>query len=608
MHKWSDLYRQSFLKDKKMGRFRNITGKGIFVLILALSINGVFLACAPSGQKTSTEDLQDTAVATPAPHDRNYLTNAINQKVTSSAAARSITVSGTNMRLSPALPAFYQKHSYEAVWIDGNGNPRQADELVEAIKASYYEGLNPEDYGLTQMEAVLAKVKSANGKADIADLAELDVQFSNSFLTYANDLYYGQVTPEQIDLELIFGERRIDLGDLMAKAVSEGSVTESLNGLLPKYPVYGQLKTALERYRQLEAAGGWQPIPVGPKFQKGARGPRVTALKQRLAVTGELDQADLSNDIFDQTLDQAVRKYQERNGLYVDGVVGDSTFEALNVPVSVRVKQIELTMERWRLLPQNLGTKFVLVNIANFHLYGVENNHDNLDMRIVVGKPDWNTPIFSEQMTHIELNPYWNIPTSIFRDDIAPNIKADPDYMKRKNIQAVGLKYHAPEEGADETEVASAQEEYISKVLSGNYRLRQNPGPANPLGRIKFLFPNKHSVYLHDTPNRGYFKRAQRNFSHGCIRVERPYELAEFVMAPDPEWNHDSIEKAIRSGRTRTLHLATPLPVYILYFTAWADDDGTVNFHKDIYGLDQVLQNALLQSKGRTAGVASTVN
>ena len=255
-----------------MGRFRNITGKGIFVLILALSINGLFLACAPSGQKTSTEDLQDTAVATPSPHDRNYLTNAINQKVTSSTAARSITVSGTNMRLSPALPAFYQKRSYEAVWIDENGNPRQADELVEAIKASYYEGLNPEDYGLTQMEAVLAKVKSANGKADIADLAELDVQFSNSFLTYANDLYYGQVTPEQIDLELIFGERRIDLGDLMAKAVSEGSVTESLNGLLPKYPVYGQLKTALERYRQLEAAGGWQPIPAGPGSRPSSRG------------------------------------------------------------------------------------------------------------------------------------------------------------------------------------------------------------------------------------------------------------------------------------------------------------------------------------------------
>lgn len=588
-----------------MGRFRIIAGKGIFVFILALSVKLALLACVPAGQKTATVDHEIPPAAAPDPSEKERLSGAINQKVATSAAARSITVSGRNMRLSPALPAFYQKRSYEAVWIDDNGKPRQTDELIEAVKASYYEGLNPEDYGLTQMEAVLARVKSAGGNADTADLAELDVLFSNSFLTYANDIYYGQVTPEQIDMELIFGERRIDLGDLMAKAASEGNVKEALNGLFPKYPVYAKLRTALERYRQLEAAGGWRPIPPGPKLQKGARGPRVTALKQRLAVTGELDGADLSNDVFDQALDQAVRKYQERNGLYVDGVVGDSTYESLNVPADVRVNQIELTMERWRLLPQTLGVKFILVNIANFHLYGVENNHDTLDMRIVVGKPEWNTPIFSEQMTHIELNPYWNIPTSIFKDDIAPSIKADPDYMKRKNIQAVGLKYSEPE-GADEETVALAREEYVSKVLSGNYRLRQNPGPANPLGRIKFLFPNRHSVYLHDTPNRGYFKRAQRNFSHGCIRVERPYELAEFVMAPDAQWNHDAIEKAINSGRTRTLHLQTPLPVYILYFTAWADDDGTVNFHKDIYGLDQVLQNALLQSKGRSVDMASS--
>jgi murein L,D-transpeptidase YcbB/YkuD len=588
-----------------MGRFRNITGKGISVLILALSVKLALLACVPASQQTATVEPETPPTAVHDPSRKERLSGAINQKVTASAAARSITAGGRNMRLSPALPAFYQKRAYEAVWIDDNGNPRQADELVEAVKAGYYEGLNPEDYGLTQMEAVLARVKSAGNKADTADLAELDVLFSNSFLTYANDIYYGQVTPEQLDMELIFGERRIDLGDLMAKAASDGNVKETLNGLFPKYPVYGKLRTALERYRQLEASGGWQPIPPGPKLQKGARGPRVTALKQRLAVTGELDGADLSNDVFDQALDQAVRKYQERNGLYVDGVVGDSTFESLNVPASVRVNQIELTMERWRLLPQNLGTKFILVNIANFHLYGVENNSDFLDMRIVVGKPEWNTPIFSEEMTHIELNPYWNIPTSIFKDDIAPNIKADPDYLKRKNIQAVGLKYSEPE-GADEEAIALAREEYVAKVLSGNYRLRQNPGPANPLGRIKFLFPNRHAVYLHDTPNRGYFKRAQRNFSHGCIRVERPYELAEFVLAPDAHWNHDTIEKAINSGKTRTLHLQTPLPVYILYFTAWADDDGTVNFHKDIYGLDQVLQNALLQSKGRSVDMASS--
>jgi murein L,D-transpeptidase YcbB/YkuD len=299
-----------------------------------------------------------------------------------------------------------------------------------------------------------------------------------------------------------------------------------------------------------------------------------------------------------------VRKYQETNGLYLDGVAGDSTIESLNVPAAERVNQIELTLERWRILPRSLGTKFVLVNIANYHLYAVENNKDAVSMRIVVGKPKWNTPIFSEQMTHVVFNPYWNIPSSIFKDDIAPMIKSDPDYMANRNIEAVGLEMEQTE-SVDETEIASAKEEYLSKVLTGNYRLRQNPGPSNPLGRVKFLFPNKHSVYLHDTPNRGYFQRSQRNFSHGCIRVEKPVELAEFVLASDPGWSDERIESAIRRGRTQTVDLPVPVTVYILYFTAWANDDGTVSFHKDIYGLDQILQNALLQSGARKMDVAA---
>jgi murein L,D-transpeptidase YcbB/YkuD len=228
-------------------------------------------------------------------------------------------------------------------------------------------------------------------------------------------------------------------------------------------------------------------------------------------------------------------------------------------------------------------------------------------MRIVVGKPKWNTPIFSEMMTHLVVNPYWNIPPSIFRDDIAPRIRSDPDYMSNRNIQAVGLKVEKPE-SEDEAAMTEAKEEYISKVLSGNYRLRQNPGPSNPLGRIKFLFPNKYSVYLHDTPNRGYFQRAQRNFSHGCIRVENPVGLAEFVMSPDPTWNDEKVKSTINRGRTQTIHLPEPITVYILYFTAWAEEDGSVNFHKDIYGLDQVLQNALNDTRARRTDMATNIH
>jgi murein L,D-transpeptidase YcbB/YkuD len=230
--------------------------------------------------------------------------------------------------------------------------------------------------------------------------------------------------------------------------------------------------------------------------------------------------------------------------------------------------------------------------------------------------------MFSEEMTHLIINPYWNIPPSIFKDDIAPKIMEDSEYMSKQNMDAMGLK--APEkivveeaevvkvvvnveatevtdgDNTGETELSEveiqnkkAQEEYISKVLSGKYRLRQNPGPGNPLGRIKFLFPNKHSVYLHDTPNRGFFKKAQRNFSHGCIRVEKPLELAEFVLSSNPSWTQNTIQSSINKMKTKTVHLDESITVYILYFTTWVDNEGTVNFHKDIYGLDKTLYNAL---------------
>lgn len=581
-----------------------IMRKGILVFILAVFTSCFsIIGCVPHNQQ-SPADMAEKPLANNQFHDIN---GNIRQKIGN---PHSILISSKKISADRSLPSLYQERQYRPLWVDANGPLPQAYEMIEVIKDSYKEGLNPNNYNLTEIDYVLSSIKAeqnSGGPPNPGRLAEFDLLLTNSFLTYANHLLYGQVTPAQINLELIFGERQVDLAKMLVVAVNENTVKDSLNSLMPKYPVYGRLRTALEHYRKLAAEGGWKPVPDGPKMKKGTRGPRVTALRERLMVTGDLDGAYLEGDTFDSTLDQAVRKYQERNGLYVDGVVGKSTLESLNVPVGERVHQIELSMERWRLLPQNMGNRFILVNIANFHLYGVEDNRDALTLRIVVGKPKWNTPIFSEYMTHIVVNPYWNIPPSIVRDDIAPRLKSDPNYMADRNIHALGLKFEHSE-SADEAAQEAAEDEYISKVLSGNYKLRQNPGPSNPLGRIKFLFPNKYSVYLHDTPNRGYFLRAQRNFSHGCIRVENPVSLAGFVLSPDTAWNEEEIRSAINRGKTRTVHLPEPVPVYILYFTAWVDNNGLVNFHKDIYGLDQVLQNALLQSTARRADMAANIH
>ena len=588
----------------------------------------VILATALSCVTNQGEIISDPAKTPETPSAGNSSTKInhnISQKIQSSQYSSNLLVSGESIKANKSLPALYQSRNYKPIWTGADGPLPQAYEMIEVIKESPGEALDPSEYNLSQIEQVLGR------ESNPETMAELDLLLTNAYLNYGHDMLYGRVSPEQINLELMFGETPVSLNELLIKSAAENNIRESLIGLAPAYPVYARLREALVGYREIASNGGWPTVPGGAKLKKGSRGPRVKALRERLKVTGELSPSSPDSDIFDEELNQAVLRFQERNGLYEDGVVGKSTIEYLNVPADARVRQIELTMERFRILPRNMGRRFILVNIANYHLYGVSDNRDTTTMRIVVGKPQWNTPIFSEQMTHMVINPYWNIPPSIFKDDIAPRVRTDPNYMSDRNIQAVGLEMpvieedvSAPEEetleiteasdGENGTETDRAEPtehpayaEYRSKVLSGKYRLRQQPGPRNPLGRIKFLFPNKYSVYLHDTPNRGYFKRAQRNFSHGCIRVEKPIELADFVLYSDPDWSRQKVQSAIHSGRTRTVHLQEPLAVYILYFTAWANPDGSVSFHKDIYGLDSVLANAL-ESKSPYTDMATNIH
>ncbi len=605
-------------------RLLNISINKIFALLSTAALVCLLVAgCAAPKQENLIQDAQSPTQTQTSSTAK--VSNITKQKIQASSYYPKIQIQTKSIKANRDLPKLYQENNYSLFWIKSDRPSPQAFKMVEIIRNSGDEALNPEDYNLEEIESTLSRMQNDNETEhpyDEEDLAELELLLSNAFLTYGHDLHYGRVNAEQINLELLSGERPVNISQLLVDATSTNDVESTLNSLMPKYPMYGKLKVSLKEYKEIAANGGWQRVPYGDKFKKGARGNRVLALRERLKVTGELESSSPDSEVFDETLDIAVKKYQERNGLYVDGVVGKSTIEALNVPVQERISQIELTMERWRLLPQYLGNRYILVNIANYHLYGVDNNNETIAMRIVVGKPKWNTPMFSEEMTHIVMNPYWNIPPSIFKDDIAPRIRRDSGYLSKRGIDAVGLS--APKkivveenetvEVAENVEITSeteneesselqlseaeiqnkkAQEQYISKVLSGKYRLRQNPGPGNPLGQIKFLFPNKHSVYLHDTPNRGFFKRAQRNFSHGCIRVEKPIDLAEFVLASNTEWDESRIKSSINSRKTRTVHLNQTIPVYVLYFTSWVDNQGNVNFHKDIYGLDQTLLNAL---------------
>jgi len=287
-------------------------------------------------------------------------------------------------------------------------------------------------------------------------------------------------------------------------------------------------------------------------------------------------------------LQQSVMAFQKRHGLKADGVVGSATLDALNVPSKERVRKIELNMERLRWILGNVEQRSIVVNIANFMLDVVENGKSILSMRVVVGKPYWDTPVFTARMTYLIINPTWNVPESIARKEMLKTIKKDPHYLAKQNIKVLRSR------GSQETEVDPKTVDWArTNARNLPYRFRQEPGPLNPLGRIKFMFPNKFDVYLHDTPAKRLFSENVRTFSHGCTRIERPLELAEYVLRDDHRWSREDLLAAIEEGAEQKVMIPHPLNVHFLYLTAWVDEEGVLQFRDDIYKRDESLDEAL---------------
>jgi murein L,D-transpeptidase YcbB/YkuD len=298
--------------------------------------------------------------------------------------------------------------------------------------------------------------------------------------------------------------------------------------------------------------------------------------------------------VFDQALENAVIRFQRRNGLNPDGIVGPLTIAALNVPVESRVRQIELNLERMRWTSRNLGHRYIMVNIAGFKLDVIENGNKIMSMDVIVGKPYWHTPVLSETMTYIVLNPTWNIPESIAAEEILPIIRENPDYLNMKNIKVMShWSQNASEINSRTVKWFEIDEDDF------NYKLIQEPGPSNPLGNIKFIFPNEYNVYLHDTPGKGLFSRNIRSFSHGCIRIENPLDLAEYLLAENLGWSRDKILSVIKKHKTQIVYFSNPIRIHLLYLTAWVDDQGILQFRNDIYGRDEQLYMALLKRPAR---------
>jgi len=354
----------------------------------------------------------------------------------------------------------------------------------------------------------------------------------------------------------------------------------------------------LLKYQNIKKSGSWHTVPAGSKIRKGDAGKRIAALRLRLMASNDLEDPNNGNpEYFDDALEDGVKRFQARHGLKVDGIVGFNTLSALNVSLEDRIQQIKLNMERWRWLPQDLGARYILVNTADFRLKVIENEQTLKTIRAIVGKKDRPTPMLSRKMIYLELNPYWNIPHKIALNDILPCIKKDPDYLMDKGIRI----FENWTADAKELNPGSIDWDRIGKD-NFIYKLRQDPKSSNALGRVKFMFPNEFSIYLHDTPSRELFDRTKRAFSSGCVRVEKPMELAAYLLSDNPKWDLQELIAAVDSKKTRAISLPSPINIHILYWTAWVDNDGITQFRENIYGRDRQL-NLALNEKGTSSKV-----
>ena len=497
-----------------------------------------------------------------------------------------VTAGDDRLLARAALPAFYEIRAFVPAWTSAPGSRRRLSGLLDAIRGSRAHGLDPADYHLEALEALGARVFEA--RAGTPELVDLELVASDAFLVLASHLLHGRVNPETIDPEWLANRREATLHQVLEQAVGTDRIRESLEDLAPRQPRYAALMTRLRELRAVVERGGWPRVEPGPPMEEGSTDPRVPALRTRLSLSGDLTSSPGPGDTFGPSLVGAVRRFQERHGLAVDGVVGTATVEALNVPASERVRSVEINLERWRWLPADLGRRHVEVNIAGFDVRVVEDGQVVRRHRAVVGRQYRQTPIFSGTMTYLVLAPYWHVPPTIAAVDKLPLIKADPGIL---TAQRMTLLDQHTSQVVDPASVDWAG--LTGAEFNRRYRLRQDPGPSNALGGVKFMFPNRHNVYLHDTPTRELFARASRSFSSGCIRVEDPLELAAYLLADQPEWTPSRIGEVVAAGVERSIRLTRPLPVHLLYWTAWADEDGVVHFREDIYGRDRTVHQAL---------------
>lgn len=504
---------------------------------------------------------------------------ALRERVEALSAGGKLSVEGTSLSATPSLATLYELHGFAPFW-----DSARLAKLLEAVRASATDGLTPTDYHLATLERLAGSVDRTPLEA-----AQLDLLATDAYTELLYHLYFGKVDPVSIDSRWNFERRQIGESDavqFVLGAMTTADVASAIDKVRSNHWMYQGMAKALADYRRIESAGGWPTIADGPTLRRGVTDPRVALLRLRLSASRDDPRTPTGGTVFDEDLEAALKRFQVRHLLSPDGAVGSGTRRELNVGVAQRIDQIRANLERARwVLHQRADGEFVIVDVAGFEVRYVRDRAVIWRTRAQVGQPYRQTPIFRSTIDEVVFNPTWTVPPGILGKDILPAVRRDPSYLEKRGLRVIDRN------GRPVNQADIDFGRYTAATFP--FMLRQDPGPNNALGRVKIMFPNPYLVYLHDTPSQALFEREQRAFSSGCIRTERPLELAELLLASPDRWSRAAIDAAVNSGSTRTVRLPKPVPVLILYWTVDLDDQGAMVFKPDPYGRDPKLLRAL---------------
>jgi L,D-transpeptidase YcbB len=459
---------------------------------------------------------------------------------------------------------FYTQRQHAPAWVDHRRPTDKAATVIALLNTARQHGFDPADYAAAELLETSQAVEKIDKESPerLDRLAEFDARMTAALLAFGRDVAIGR---QRGDANWKARRTAPDLVAAVTKAADDPDGFVDL--VRPPHAEYAALQKALDDLNGQKEKGGWVKVPSAKS---------VAELRERLLMSGHLKGDDLQ---------AAVKSFQELHSIAATGVVDDKTLAALNVPLDWRIQQVAINLQRWRYMPDDLGERHFFVNIPYYHLIARESGKPVMDIRVVVGKPGNNTPIFSEDMETVVFSPYWNIPDTIAENETAPAVARDPNYLARQGIEILRVS------GSATQTLSAADVDWDNPESLKGLAFRQRPGSINALGHVKFLFPNKHNVYLHDTPADSLFAKPGRAFSHGCIRVEEPEQLAKYVLKDYPEWDEPSIFSAMRAGVEKHVKLKKKIPVHITYFTAWVDENGGLHFQPDIYGYDRASGN-----------------